>query len=202
MAHGRIRTGFSLPWVALYHNNEGVVTYTKARRLARGVSVEVDVSASEDNVFYADNTAAEKAPGKFTGGTATVTVDGLVPDSEVLIYGLPDIETVDVNGEQIEIRKFGDIMQIPYVGIGYIVRYLEDGKEIYVPTILRKAQFNASGESAETQEEDVSWQTQELTAALFRDDTAEKNWKWLGVDQTTEAAAEAIIKKVLNYTAV
>lgn len=199
MAHGRIRTGFSLPWVALYNNDDGVVSYKNARRLARGVSVEVDVSASEDNVFYADNTSAEKAPGTFTGGTATVTVDGLVPESEALIYGLPEIENVEVNGEQIPIRKFGDIMEIPYVGIGYIVRYLEEGKTIYVPTILRKAQFNTPGESAQTQEEDIEWQTQELGAALFRDDTPEKNWKWLGVDQETEAAAENIIKKIFNY---
>lgn len=198
MAHGRIRTGFSLPWVAKYNNADGAVSYSDARRLARGVSVDLSVTASEDNVFYADNTAAEKAPGTFTGGTAKLTVDGLVPESEELIYGLPEVEEVEVNGKKVQVRRFNDEMEIPYVGIGFVVRYLEEGKTIYVPTILRKAQFNTPGESAKTQEEDIDWQTQELGAALFRDDSPEKDWKWLGVDQETEAAAEAVIKAVFG----
>lgn len=198
MAHGKIRTGFSCPWVALYHNSDGAVTYSKGMRLARGVSVSIDVTASEDNNFYADNVAAEKAPGVFTGGSVAVTVDGLKADAEMLIFGLPEAEEVDVGDQTVRVRKYNDAMQIPYVGIAFITRYLEDGVTTYVPTILRKAQFNTPGEEAQTQEEDLEWQTQELTAELMRDDSALHDWKWKGEDLPTEAEAEAVIKAVFN----
>ena len=41
MAAGRVATGFSLPYVARYSANGGVVTYSGARQLARGVNVNL-----------------------------------------------------------------------------------------------------------------------------------------------------------------
>lgn len=193
MAAGRVRTGFSLPYVALYSATGTTITYSSGQKLARGVEVSLDVEAEDDNIFYADNTSAESAPGIMTSGTATLTVDGLKLAAERLIMGLPAADDAGWT-------HYGDSMTIPYVGIGYIVRYQEDGVTSYEPTILRKCRFVAPGEDAQTAGESVEWQTQELTATVLRDDTATHDWKWRGEAQSTEAAAEAKIKTAFGIT--
>lgn len=194
MAAGRVCTGYSKPYVAVYSESSGTVTYTGGMRLGRGVSVSLDIDAADDNTFYADNVAAESASGVFGGGSGTFTIDGLKRDAERLIYGIP---AADSDG----MIHYGDSMTIPYVGIGYIKRYMEDGVTTYVPVILRKAKFQTAGDDAATQEEEINWQTQELTAQLFRDDTTNHDWRLIGDEETTEAAAEAIIRTQLGITA-
>lgn len=191
MAIGRVATGFSLPYVALYSANEGEVTYTNGQRLARGVSVSVEVEASENNNFYADNQTAETAPGTFTSGTVTYTLDGLKRAATKLIFGLDD---PDADG----FVAFGDNMQIPYVATGYITRYISSGVTCYVPTIHPKVSFAVPSHEAATQEEEIDWQTQELTGTLMRDDSAGHVWKYEGSEYATEAEAEAALKKFLS----
>ena len=191
MANGRVRTGFSKPYVALYSATGNDVTYSSGMILARGVEVNVEAESSDDNNFYADNIVAESASGVFTGGTVTLTVDGLKDAAAKLILGLP---TAGTDGW----FDYGDSMQIPYVGIGFVVRYMEDGATSYVPIVLTKAMFATPSEAATTQGEEIDWQTQELTAEIFRDDTANHTWKKVNAGQTTEAAAEALIKTFFN----
>jgi len=193
MAAGRVMTGFSLPYVALYTANGGTVTYSRGQRLARGVQVSIEAEAEDDNIFYADNISAESAPGIFTSGTATFTVDGLKLAAEQLIMGIPDAD------EQGFIH-YGENLTIPYVGVGFICRYMEDGVTSYVPYILTKCRFVTPGVDAQTATETIEWQTQEITATLLRDDTANHDWKLVGSEQTTEALAEAKIKAIFNIT--
>ena len=89
-------------------------------------------------------------------------------------------------------------MSIPFVGVGFIVRYQEDNVESYVPIILNKVAFTVPNLDAATQEEDIDWQTQELTATIFRDDSANRNWKLVGTAVATEALAEAAIRTKLD----
>lgn len=199
MAKGRVCTGFSHPVVALYNNDKGTVTYTNGRVLARGVSVSLSLDASDDNKFYADNVLAESEVGEFGGGTAKLTVDGLLQASEKMITGLPEPEEVTYGeSKKVNIYRSGKDAKPPYVGIGVVVRYQSDGVETYVPIILRKAKFNQPGLEAKTQEEKKGWQTQELEAALHRDDTEKKDWRWIAEDQTSEADAIAILHGILN----
>lgn len=196
MAAGKVITGFSKPYVAVYGtttSQQGVleVAYEDGMILARGVNASLDINSSDDNIFHADNVDAESAGGKFGGGTLTLTVDGLKRAAEQLILGLPDADT---NG----FVHYGDDMEIPYVGIGFIVRYMSEGVTSYNPVVFRKAKFATPGMEAATQEEDIEWQTQELEATLFRDDTANHEWKWVGSDETTEAAAEAKLRTALG----
>ena len=193
MAAGRILTGFSLPYVALYSAAGNTVTYSSGQRLARGVSVSIEVEAEDDNIFYADNISAESAPGIFTSGTATITVDGLKLAAEQLIMGIP---AADSEG----FIHYGESLTIPYVGVGFICRYMEDGVTSYVPVILTKCRFVTPGIDAATATETIEWQTQELTASLLRDDTTNHDWKLVGGEQTTEAAAEAKIKTLFAIT--
>lgn len=186
MASGRVITGFSKPYAALYTESSGTVTYTGVQALARGVEVSLEPESAEDNIFYADNVAAESASGVFTGGTVTLTVDGFFTATRRKFFGLP---AAGADGWTAE----GDNAVAPYVGIGYIVRYMSDGVTTYVPTILTKTKFNTLGESAATQEAEIDWQTTELTAALMRDDTSNHNWRFIGADFSTEAEAEAAL---------
>lgn len=186
-AAGKVITGYSLPYVALYAASEGVVTYSSGQKLARGVSVEASPESSDSNNFYADNIIAESLAGAFTGGQVTFTVDGLLQASERLIQGLP---AVDEDG----LAHYNDDQQKPFCGTGFVVRYMSQGVTYYTPVIFPKGTFNQLDTSAETQGEEVDFQTQELVFNIMKNDTAKHDWKLIGGELASEAAAEAIIK--------
>ena len=192
-AAGKVCTGFSKPYVALYNNNDGVVSYSSGQKLARGVSVELDPNASDPNNFYVDNIVGESVPGTFTSGTLTLTVDGLLAEARKLVAGLP---TAGEDGW----TAYGDNQAIPFVGIGFIIRYLSDGVTYYTPIVLTKATLQPESLSAETQEEEISFQTEELEFNVVRDDSANHNWKYLGTDYSSESAAEAALQTKLGIT--
>ena len=200
-AAGKVCTGFSMPYVAKYSNVGSVVTYSGVMQLARGVSVSLSLDTTDDNVFHADNVSAETAAAIFTGGTATLTVDGLLAEAEKFILGLPETTKVPAGGAQVDVSHYGDGMEIPYVGIGFVVRYQSGGVVTYAPVVLTKARFQQPGLDAATQEESIDWQTQELTATLMRDDTASHDWKLVGADQATEEAAVEVLKAILGGAA-
>lgn len=200
-AAGKVCTGFSMPYVAKYSNVGSAVTYSGVMQLARGVSVSLSLDTTDDNVFHADNVSAETAAAIFTGGTATLTVDGLLAEAEKFILGLPETTKVTVGGDQVDVSHYGDGMEIPYVGIGFVVRYQSGGVVTYAPVVLTKARFQQPGLDAATQEESIDWQTQELTATLMRDDTASHDWKLVGADQSTEEAAVEVLKAILGGAA-
>lgn len=192
MANGRVLTGFSKPYVAVYSNNGNTVTYSDGQILARGVSVSIEVeTAADDNVFYADNIAAESVAGAFTGGTVTLTVDGLLDAAERLLFGLP---AAGADG----FTSYGDDASVPYVGLGFVCRYMSDGVTSYVPVILNKCRAQMPNLEAETQEDEIDWQTQEIEFNMMRDDSENHVWKMVGAGVSTEAAAEAKIKTALN----
>lgn len=186
MAAGRVITGYSDPFVAIYNvSTSGTVSYTSKQELARGVEVEINVETTEDNKFYANNIVAENEAGKFKKGTLTAVVDGLKDAANDLILGM----TANTAGY----TDYDDDQTIPYVGFGCVVRYMEDGTESYMAVILPKIRFNEPSTSAKTQEEEISWQTQSLTAQIFRDDTAKHKWKRRFTAKTTRDLAKADI---------
>ena len=186
-----VTTGFSKPYVALYSNPSGTNVFSDGMLLARGVSVSTDIDEVEDNNFYADNIVAETEKGNITGGTITLTVDGLDSAARKLVLGLPTA----ADGW----TAYGDEATLPYVAVGFIRRCMYQGTTFYQAVVFPKCRFSFWSEEAETQEEQISWQTQELEASFLRDDTANHNWKYVGdTDYTTEAAAEAALKTFLN----
>ena len=195
MAVGRVCTGYSCPYVAKYVNSSGTISYSDGMRLARGVSVNISIEVSGKNVFRADNQDAENEGSRFVSGEATFVVDGLKNAAEQMITGVSAPTSPDTW------MKYGDDAEPPYVAVGFIARYMSDGVTTYEPTILRKSRFNIPEESHETQDgEEINWQTQTLVAELFRDDSSSHDWKWKGVEEATEAAAEAKIKTALGIT--
>ena len=189
---GKVLTGFSLPYVAKYGATGGTVSYTSGQKLARGVDVSISPEASEDNIFYADNVQAENANGTLTGGTLTLTVDGLLTAAEKLIMGLGN--AVD------SWTAYDDDQTIPDVGVGFIARYMSGGVTYYTPIVLPRVQFQQLETSAATQEAEIDWQTQSLTATIKRAEDSKHSWKFIGADQTTETAAENLIKTKLGIS--
>lgn len=192
MAAGRVCTGFSKPYVALYSATGGTVTYTSGQLLARGVSVSASAESADDNNFYADNIIAESENGVFTSGELTLTVDGLLGTAEKLIMGLP----ASTSG----FMDYDDDQVVPDVGVGFIARYMSDGVTTYVPYIFPRCQFTFPNVDAATQEESIDWQTRDLTATIKRAENAKRTWKKVGDAENTEAAAEAAIKTFFSIT--
>lgn len=188
-----------MPWVALYSESQGTVTYTGGIPLARGVDVSISIESDSDNNFYADNVLAETDRQAFSSGTLTLTVDGLKDAARKLISGVTTVESVTVStGTAVSFDVYDDQASVPYVGVGFVVRYMEDGNTSYVPVIIRKVKFSDPEITAATQNESIDWQTQSLEGTIMRDDTANHAWRMIGVAQTTEAAAYNAIKAVLK----
>ena len=190
---GRVCTGFSKPYVATYSATGTTVTYSSGRLLARGVSVNLQPEASEDNNFYADNMVAESGAGEFIGGTVEFEVDGLFKEVEDLIYGAPAADSDGWTGD-------GDANEVPYCGAGFIVRWMSEGVTKYQPVVLPKVKFNIPEEERSTQEDEIDWQTTTLVATLMRDDTTNKNWRYRGAEFSTEALAEAELQEFLGIS--
>lgn len=189
MANGKVTTGFSKPYVAIYSASGSTISYASGQVLARGVGVTISPETSTSE-FYADNGIAE-SDAMFTRGTLALTVDGLLPAAEKLLFGLP---TADTDGW----TSVGDSASIPYVGVGYIARTVSGGVVKYTPTVLPKCKFEFGESSANTQGTEIEYQTQALTATIFRADDANHSWKWLGAEAADEATAEADLKTKLG----
>lgn len=198
MANGRVITGFSKPVVATYSASGTTVAYTGFMDLARGVDVSIDIETNDDNDFYANNVKAESAGNVFSSGTVTLTVDGLKEEARTLIMGLPAATSVSVGSASVDVYEFDDRQVKPYVGVGFIVRYMEDGVTSFVPYVLPKTIFSDLGIEAETQEESIDFQTTELEATIMRDDSENHRWQRIGDAQTTEDAAYAVLSALLG----
>lgn len=194
MAVGKIVTGFSKPYVALYAANAGAITYTSGQLLSQGVSVSGSADTADDNNFYADNIISESESGIFTTGELSLTVKGLEQAAEKLIMGLPAADTTT------GLIAYDDDQAVPDVGIGFVVRYMKDGVTTYTPVIYPRCAFQFPNIEAATQEENIDWQPQELTATIKRAEDAKRTWKYVGGAETTEAAAEDIIKGFFSIT--
>lgn len=200
-AAGKVCIGFSHPFVAKYVNTAGTNSYTGGIQLARGVSVKINPTISDGNNFYADNIVAESDEGHFTKGTVDLEVDGLHLAAERFIFGLSEAEEMTFGDVKANVTKVGAISGAPYVGIGYLAKYRSNGVDIWTPTILTKAKFVDNGSEHQTEEEDPDYQTQALKANLVRDDSKDRNWKWIFDDYSTEEEALIVLKAALGVTA-
>lgn len=207
LAAGQVVTGFSFPVVALYGESGGTVTYTSGMDLARGVSLDPDIeTADDDNVFYADNRSAESVPRRFKRGSIGITVDGLLVAAEKLIMGLPSSATSNVTvgsgqgAATVAVTDYNDDQNIPYVGLGAVVRSQSKGTELFRAVVYTKCRFEQFDVPAATQEEEIDWQTTELKAALHRDDTSKHVWLRKSEFLATELEAYNAVRVMLGLS--
>lgn len=201
LAAGAVITGFSYPVVAKYAAAGGVVTYSDGQLLARGVSVapSIETTGGDNNVFYANNGAAEEAQRRFRRGTATFTVDGLLRAAEALILGLPAQGSITVStGTTVAVQSYGDDQNIPYCGVGYIVRRQSAGVVYYQAVVYTKVRFGQFTPGAATEGDDIDWQTTELEATMLRDDTSNHVWQIVSEPLATELEAYNVVRVKLG----
>lgn len=194
LAAGRVTIGFSNPYVALHSVAGKACVYSKARKLARGVDVKLSPTTDDGNDFYADNTVAESGSGILTGGTLSLTVDGLNPDAEEMIQGIPEKEGGDGGFE------YGDDQQKPYVSVGYIREWKSNGEIGYTFYVVKKVKFAVIEDSASTRSGSANYQTQALSASIYRCADEKHTWKYVSKDFTTEDEALTAMKKLMGVT--
>lgn len=200
LAQGAPITGFSYPVVAKYAASGGTVSYSDGMILARGVSVapSIETSGGEDNIFYANNGAAEQAQARFRRGTATFTVDGLLAAAERLILGLPAAGSTTVGSGTVAVTAYGDNQDIPYTGVGYVIRRMSAGVVFYQAVVYPKVRFAQFTPGAATEADDIDWQTTEIEATLLRDDSSNHDWQKVSEPLETELEAYNTVRVLLG----
>lgn len=193
LASGQVVTGFSFPQVALYSASGGIVTHTGVRNLARGVSINPQITvANGGNILYLNNRASERGKPHFRTGTLGVGVDGLRVASEKMIMGIPveSTETVNIgNNQSVEFYTYDDDQNVPYVSLGVVVQLQSNGEVYFIGFVYTKLQFDQFDVPATTEGQEIDWQTQTLTAQILTDDTARHAWKWVSEPLESELDA-------------
>lgn len=193
-----VTTGFSEPYVAKYSNTGTTVSYSGGMKLGRGVSMSIEVESADDNIFYADDIVAETETGTMTSASATVTVDGMEPEVAAFALGLPTATEESIGDDTVEVYDYDDRMNPPFLGLGVLKRVMLNGVQYWVPIVFTKVKMNIPSDEANTQEDQIDWQTQELEMTILRDDSANRRWKRVFERQTTKAAALKILKGYLK----
>lgn len=187
--------GLSRVYVAKYDANGGNPTYSGGTLLAKAVEMNMELESADDNNDYADNEISESDT-TFGGGTLTLKTDDLLQDGSALILGITPSAVAGVTPEAKELI-YDDDMVPPYLGYGTIVKKIRNGAVKWRAVILPKIKFSVASDAATTQGETIEWQHPELTAAIYRDDSAKHRWKREATFDS-EAGAESYIKKLLN----
>lgn len=196
-----VTTGFSEPYIAKYSNTGTTVSYSGGMKLGRGVSMSIEVESADDNNFYADDIVAETETGTMTSASATVTVDGMEPEVAAFALGLPAATQETIGESPVDVYDYDDRMNPPFLGLGVLQRVMLNGVQYWVPIVFTKVKMNNPSDEANTQEDQIDWQTQELEMTILRDDSANRRWKRVFERQTTKAAALNIITTYLNVSA-
>ena len=195
--------GLSKPYCAIYKYDAETktVSYTNGAVLGKYTNLDLALNDGGENILYADNAPAESDK-QFTGGTATLTVDDLRPDVMPPFFGIKE-EAITADGVSTEgavWQVYDDDQEIPYVGIGGIIKRKVDGVVRWVGFVLEKVQFTTPGESAITQGQTVEWQTKAIAATIMRSDRDKHPWRRVTNFLDSEAEAEAAVKAYLSIT--
>lgn len=196
-----VTTGFSEPHIAKYSNTSTTVSYSGGMKLGRGVSMSIEVKSADDNNFYADDIVAETETGTMTSASATVTVDGMEPEVAAFALGLPAATQETIGESPVDVYDYDDRMNPPFLGLGVLRCVMLNGVQYWVPIVFTKVKMNIPSDEANTREDQIDWQTQELEMTILHDDSANRRWKRVFERQTTKAAALNIITTYLKVSA-
>lgn len=194
------KIGLSKPYAANYSNSGATVTYSNVRTIGRYVELNINLDDSEENDFYSDNSISE-SDDQFPGGTAAITTDDLSPDAMVDTLGMVREEITGVPGVTAEGAAWivnNDNQQIPFLGLGGIVKKKLNGVIGYVAVVLDKIRFRNMSNAFKTQGKTIEWGTSSLTADIFRSDKAAHDWRRFSTVFPTEAEAEAALVAYLS----
>ena len=194
--------GVSKPLYGIYSNTGTNVSYSEGGVMGRLTEVNIEISDTGDNNLYADNKIVESER-LFAGGTLTIKPDELSQEISKAILGVKEASLDIVEGitdTSVKELIYDDDQVTPNVGVGFIIKKQVNQQLKWRAVVLTKVMFSIPAEAATTQGETIEWQVPELTATIERDDSEKHTWK-REASFTTEAQAEAYIKKRLNITA-
>lgn len=191
--------GLSKPYFAKYNATGGTVSYTGGGLMGRYTELNISLNEASSNTLYADNAPAE-SDNQFSGGSAAISTDELSAENMTDVFGAKKEAIDGVVTEDASWYVWDDDQQIPYLGIGGVIKKKINGAIKWVAFLLPKVQFKNPGIVATTQGETISWQTQSLTADILRADDAKHRWYQISSPMDSEADAETAIKKYLNIT--
>lgn len=196
------KIGLSKPYVANYSNNGTTVTYSNVGVIGRYTELQINLDNSGDNDFYSDNSVSEP-DNQFPGGTAAITTDDLSPEAMVKSMGMVREQITGVSGVTTEGAAWivnNDNQQLPFLGLGGIIKKKQNGAIGYVAVVLDKVRFRNMSNSFTTQGRTIEWQTSSLTADIYRSDRATHDWRRFSTVFPTEAEAEAALVAYLGGT--
>lgn len=197
------KKGLAIPIIAEYENKgNGVVAYSNPMTADHAVEYSAEIETQESNDLTADNRVQESAPKIFTKGTLNLTTADLPADLAIKILGLKMAER-QIGGKAVQEVIYDDDANPPYLGFGIIEEHQIDNVTMYKPIVLAKVKFSTPGLAATTRDKEIDWQTQEISADIYRSDRVDENYKhpwqfspktWM----TTEEEAKAYIMAVLS----
>ena len=193
------KIGLSKPYYAIYNVADGAVSYSDGGLLGKFTELSIELEGGDSNILYADDAPAESDK-TFAGGTATVTTDDLLAAVMLPVLGLKSEAITDSVTTDAAWMVFDDDQEIPYVGLGGVIKKKVNGKTKYVGFVLDKVQFANPGISAVTQGETIEWQTHTLAADIMRSDKEKHPWFRMTSELDTAAEAETAVKAYLSIT--
>lgn len=193
------KIGLSKPYYALYNVAEGAVSYSDGGLLGKFTELSIELAGGDPNILRADDAAAESDK-TFAGGTASVTTDDLLAPVMLPVLGLKSEVITNSVTTGAAWMVFDDDQEIPYVGLGGVIKKKVNGKIRYVGFVLDKVQFANPGISAVTQGETIQWQTHTLAADIMQSDKEKHPWFRMTSELDTAAEAEAAVKAYLSIT--
>ena len=193
------KIGLSKPYYAIYNVAEGAVNYSDGGLLGKFTELSIELEGGDSNILYADDAPAESDK-TFAGGTATVTTDDLLAAVMLPVLGLKSEAITDSVTTDAAWMVFDDDQEIPYVGLGGVIKKKVNGKTKYVGFVLDKVQFANPGISAVTQGETIEWQTHTLAADIMRSDKEKHPWFRMTSELDTASEAETAVKAYLSIT--
>ena len=192
------KVGLSRLYLAKYSADTlGNVTYTGGKRSARMVNYSTSIASTDNNDFYADDELAESETGRFLSGTVSVETAEIDTEMSAMILGLTPVELTDEElGADATEYVYDDDAKSQNLGMGIIEKRISHGKTTWRPIVFRKVCFNIPDNSATTQGESISWQTDSATAKIMRDDRSKHAWKSEATFDTVEKADRYIRLKL------
>ena len=193
--------GVSKPYVAVYSNTGSTVSYTGLTTLGKYTNLDLSLDDAGANDFYADNAIAESDNRAFAGGSLTITTSDLDPAALKTVLGLVEEAIAATVATTTPVPKWlvnGDGQQIPYVGIGGIVKMQINGEIKYQAIVLNKVLLRNPGLSIATQGETIEWQTPTIEGRVYRSDATDHRWRMVSTYLDSEADAIAAISAVLS----
>lgn len=198
--------GVSRPRVALYSNNNGVVSYSQGRLMGKAVEMNADINYASNNDFYADN-AIDETDHEFSDGTITARTNNLLQEVSAMLLGLENKElsgddAIDgITDTGIQENIYNNKQSTVYTGVSWIEMWKIAGVIRYKSIFFPKVAWAIPANAAQTKGSQIEWQVPEISGTIMRDDTTEQEWKRDAGMFTTEEQADTYCKAKLNITA-